>query len=256
MEEKPMTMSAINGAPTTEINLLVPYVSDLEVEVDRLRGQAAFVEQSVRDAVRAVRALCNDEHPTKPAVPAIKAIVDELALVLRDVRERPGYHPGKDQVVAVAVRPLAEQVFRWQQRVHGAPDAVLRQTIEAEHVEWFPARFRHILDGLISNALRYRDRNKGECRVGLDIRRVGPAYEIRVSDNGRGIAAAEGPDVLDLLARASPARAAGLGVGLAVVKLLVEQSGGSLTVESSNGHGTCFVAILPRFDVDDFIDQQ
>jgi signal transduction histidine kinase len=51
----------------------------------------------------------------------------------------------------------------------------------------------------------------------------------------------------------SPARASGLGVGLAVVKLLVEQSGGELTVTSGLGQGTSLVATLPRYDVDDFL---
>ena len=41
-------------------------------------------------------------------------------------------------------------------------------------------------------------------------------------------------------------------MGLAVVKLLLEQSGGTLTVESVQGQGTSFLAILPRFDIDDF----
>ena len=51
----------------------------------------------------------------------------------------------------------------------------------------------------------------------------------------------------------APARAAGLGVFLAVVKLLVEQSGGTLTVESGEGQGTTFMAVLPRYDVDDYL---
>jgi signal transduction histidine kinase len=59
--------------------------------------------------------------------------------------------------------------------------------------------------------------------------------------------------VLQLFHRAAPARAAGLGVGLAVVKLLVEQSGGTLTVDSGEGQGTTFVAILPRYDMDDYL---
>ena len=60
-------------------------------------------------------------------------------------------------------------------------------------------------------------------------------------------------EVLELLYRAAPARAAGLGVGLAVVKLLVEQSGGTLTVDSGEGKGTSFVVVLPRYDADDYL---
>ena len=59
--------------------------------------------------------------------------------------------------------------------------------------------------------------------------------------------------MFELFYRAAPARAAGLGVGLAVVKLLVEQSGGTLAVDASEGQGTSFVVVLPRYDVDDFL---
>src|SRR6188474_3455120 len=99
-------------------------------------------------------------------------------------RSPPGYHPAHDQVIAIAVRPLAEQVFRWQQRLEGAPKVALQLDLGSEHVEWFPARLRHILDNLFSNSLRYRDADKAESwvRVGL---RVSPrSYEFRVSDNG------------------------------------------------------------------------
>ena len=60
--------------------------------------------------------------------------------------------------------------------------------------------------------------------------------------------------VLELFHRSAPARAAGLGVGLAVVNLLVEQSGGSLTVDSGEGQGSTFVVVLPRFDRSDYLE--
>jgi signal transduction histidine kinase len=44
-----------------------------------------------------------------------------------------------------------------------------------------------------------------------------------------------------------------LGVGLSVVRLLVEQSGGTLTVQSEGGRGTDFVLTLPRYDIDDYL---
>ena len=44
-----------------------------------------------------------------------------------------------------------------------------------------------------------------------------------------------------------------LGVGLAVVKLLVEQSAGTLTVDSGEGQGTTFVLTLPRYELEDFL---
>jgi signal transduction histidine kinase len=129
----------------------------------------------------------------------------------------------------------------------------LRLELGCEHVEWFPARFRHILNSLFSNALKYRDPEKAESWVRLGLRADPVGYELRVEDNGIGLGRAELEQVFDLFYRAAPARAAGLGVGLAVVKMLVEQSGGSLAVDAGAGQGATFVAVLPHSAVDDFL---
>jgi signal transduction histidine kinase len=232
------------------------YVANLELEVDRLRKQGQFVRLAARETVRQVRELCGTAPPSgqpRPALGEITGAVDELAAVLRDLHEAPGYHPARDQVVAIAVRPLAEQVFRGQQRLLGVPLAGLHLELESEHLEWFPARLRHILDNLFSNALRYRDPTKAEARVTLGVRLTSSGYELRVSDNGIGIQRDPQSDTYNLFFRTTPAGAIGPGVGLAVVKLLVEQSGGTLTVDSGDGRGTTFAATLPRYDVDDFL---
>src|SRR5262249_17462894 len=149
---------------------------------------------------------------TQAPLPEIDQAATNLAAVLRDLEEPPGYHPAHDQVVALAVRPLAEQVFRWQQRVQGAPEGVLRLELEGEHVEWFPARLRHILDNLLSNALKCRDPEKDQAWVCLGLRLVPGGYELRVSDNGVGLPPDDGSDVPELFYRAAPAREAGPGV--------------------------------------------
>src|SRR5437762_3347141 len=157
----------LNGtAPSTSSGqLLLAYVADLELEVDRLRKHGQFVQHEVRGSLKRIQTLCADAVGVGKASPPLADIdqtVKQLAALLRDLQEPPGYHPSHDQVVAIAVRPLAEQVFRWQQRLQGAPEAALRMELESEHVEWFPARLRHILDNLFSNALKYRDPGKTE----------------------------------------------------------------------------------------------
>ena len=79
------------------------------------------------------------------------------------------------------------------------------------------------------------------------------AYELRVSDNGLGLPSAERNQLFDLSRRAALARSGGVGVGLAIVKLLIEQSGGTLEVDSGAGQGSTFVAVLPRYSVDDYL---
>jgi signal transduction histidine kinase len=242
---------------TANMNVLLAYVADLELEVDHLRKQGQLVQQETRDALKHIRRSCAgaaEAQDAPAALSQIDAAARDLAAVLRDLQEPAGYHPAHDQVVAIAVRPLAEQVFRWQQRLAGAPQVVLRLELETEHLEWFPARLRHILDNLLSNALKYRDPAKADSWVSLGLRATPTAYELRISDNGLGLPAAARAGAFDLFYRAAPARAAGLGVGLAVVKLLVAQSGGLLTVDSGESQGTTFVATLPRYDVDDYLE--
>ena len=105
----------------------------------------------------------------------------------------------------------------------------------------------------MSNSLRYCDPEKGEIRVSLSVRTQPAGYELQLTDNGLGIPADQVDGMLELFYRAAPVRAAGLGVGLAVVKLLAEQCCGSVSVISGSGEGTTVTVRLPRYDTDDFI---
>jgi hypothetical protein len=123
------------------LRLLLPYVADLELEVARLRRQARFLRQETMSTLRRIRQLCGEvtgeSGQTKAA--EIDAAAVRLGEALRDLQDAPGYHPAHDQVVAIAVRPLIEQVFRAQQRLEAAPGVELRLQLGCEHAEWFPA---------------------------------------------------------------------------------------------------------------------
>jgi signal transduction histidine kinase len=246
-------ISACDFNPSSNEHLLLAYIADLELEVDRLRKQGQFLRAEAAAAVGRIRpALVEGSLPETPAT-AISQAIDELAAVLHDLYDPPGYHPAHDQVIEIAIRPLIEQVFRWQQRMSGASNAILHLELSMETVHWFPARLRHLLDNLISNALEHRDPDKGESRVNVAVNRLVNATELRVTDNGLGMPWDQRTEAFQLFYRSAPVRGAGLGVGLAVVKLLIEQSGGSLTVQSGAGKGSSFTVVLPRYDVGDYL---
>ena len=152
-----MRQSPIESASGgSNIHLVLAYVADLELEVDRLRKQRQFLHHEVWETLRRVQSLCIGARQAGNEVPPLSEVqqaVQQLSAVMRDLHEPPGYHPAHDQVIAIAVRPLAEQVFRWQQRLLSAPEVVLRLELESEHVDWFPARLRHILDNLVRRAV-------------------------------------------------------------------------------------------------------
>ena len=238
------------------LRLLLPYLAELELEVDRLRKQGRFVRQEVRAALKRIHQLCAEAGQAGGpggAAAAIDAVAAALGKALRDLYDAPSYHPAHDQVVAIALRPLLEKIFRAQQRLEAAPQVELRLRLECDHVEWFPGRLRHLFGNLLSNALRYRDPDKEQSWIEVALREAEQNYEFRVSDNGLGLPGGRPAEVTELFYRAAPARAAGLGVGLAVVKLLVEQSAGTLTVDSGPGQGTTFTLTLPRYELEDFL---
>lgn len=251
-----MSDLAVEPAGAIDTDRLLAYVADLELEVDRLRRQGVFIEKRATETLTRILRLCTAPAAGDPlpTLAEVGATARQLVEVVRDLHDPAGYHPAHDQVVAVAVRPLAERVFRWQQRLADAPRVALRLELEVDHMEWFPARLRHILDNLFAHAFRYRDPAAADQWVGLAVRAVDGVYEFRVSDNGVG--PPPGPDrrMLDLFFRAAPAQAAGLGAGLAVVKMLVEQSGGSLTAVPGTAAGTEFVLTLPRYDLLDYLE--
>jgi signal transduction histidine kinase len=244
-----------NPYGTTNVRLLLAHLAGLELEVDRLRRQGQFVHDEVRAALKEIHATCRAGREAAGAdtLDAIDRVAVRLAGELRELREPPGYHPAHDQVIAVAIRPLVEKVFRWQQRLTGSAGVSLRLELATESVEWFPARLRQILDNLLANALRNSDRDGPDAWVSVGLREDPNGYELRVAGNRTGLTPGEREEVWDLFDRSAPARAAGLGYGLAVVRLLVEQSGGTLGAVPAGGEGAAFVATLPRYDVDDFL---
>jgi signal transduction histidine kinase len=238
-----------------EMDRLLAYAADLELEVDRLRRHGTFIEREAVAALLRILRLCTAPEPGAPlpTLGQVTATAQGLLDAVKDLHEQPGYHPAHDQVVAIAVRPLAEQVFRWQQRLTGARGVALRLELAEDSVEWFPARLRHILDNLLAHALRQRDPAASDPWVSVAVCASGAGYEIRVSDNGVGLRGEERRG-FDLFARAAPIRGEGLGGGLAVVRLLVEQSGGTLAARPRSGGGTDFVLTLPRYDLLDYLE--
>jgi signal transduction histidine kinase len=253
MERSQMRISPPDFNPSSNDHLLFAYVADLELEVDRLRKQGQFLRQAVGEQLTNIRSAVADESIPLNSSTRLSHAMDELAGVMHDLNDPPGYHPADDQVIAIAVRPLIEQVFRGQQRLSGASHAILHMELSTDSINWFPARFRHVLDNLISNALKYRDPDKGETRVTVMLNHRAESIELRVTDNGLGMPWDNRTAAFALFYRSAPIRNVGVGVGLAVVKLLIEQSGGSLTVDSGEGKGSNFIVNLPRYDVGDYL---
>jgi two-component system heavy metal sensor histidine kinase CusS len=108
-----------------------------------------------------------------------------------------------------------------------------------------PLLLRRALSNLLSNALRYTPRGGS---VLLRAERTRDLVAISVSDNGAGIAPEHLPFLFDRFYRADASRSStdSTGLGLAVVRSIVELHGGSATVTSVMGQGSTFTLMFPQ----------
>jgi signal transduction histidine kinase len=106
-------------------------------------------------------------------------------------------------------------------------------------------RLEQLLDNLITNALKYTPEGG---QVATRLGRENGYVRIEVEDSGMGIPAKEQQFLFDRFFRATSATTEaipGVGLGLTVVKAIVEAHRGRIQVESEEGRGTTFRVVLP-----------
>ena len=108
-----------------------------------------------------------------------------------------------------------------------------------------PGRFRETFYQLLSNAVKFMDKEPGF--VGVSVQTIGAEHVFCVADNGPGIAASDQAKVFAPFQRLPEHRdQAGSGLGLYFVRRMVEQRGGRVWVESRPGEGSKFYVSIPR----------
>lgn len=107
-------------------------------------------------------------------------------------------------------------------------------------MELDPSRFGQVILNLLDNSLKYSPAGTTTC---LQAYKTNEKVEIVVKDQGVGIPQEDLPYIFDRLYRVDKSRSrstGGFGLGLSIVKQLVEAHGGEISVESKVGSGTCF----------------
>jgi light-regulated signal transduction histidine kinase (bacteriophytochrome) len=108
-----------------------------------------------------------------------------------------------------------------------------------------PGRMQQVVGNLLSNAIKFSDRHS---RIKVSLARQGTSMELAVRDEGVGISPDLLPHIFDPFRQGEgPERRSGLGLGLSIVRSLVEFHGGTITAHSEGqGRGATFRVLLPR----------
>ncbi|MDO8206273.1 MAG: ATP-binding protein [Gallionella sp.] len=148
----------------------------------------------------------------------------------------------KETMVAVDLNRLVPEVIDSL-----APPAGIIVTIEnpLPTVMTEPTRIQQVFQNLLSNAIKYMDKPEGKIRINCSAE--GRQWKFSVTDNGPGIKQHHFEKIFQLFQTLAPRdRVESSGVGLALVKKIVEMYGGHVWVESTVGEGSTFFFTLPR----------
>lgn len=105
-------------------------------------------------------------------------------------------------------------------------------------------RLATILKNLVSNAVKYHDASKAHNYVGVFIKATTDHYEITVKDNGIGMSLETKNKIFDMFYRGT-SKSQGTGLGMFIVREIVDKLNGQIKVESTLGSGTTFYIKLP-----------
>lgn len=176
---------------------------------------------------------------------SVKRITDLISELLEHNRIETGIEQPREplllwQLVRQAAESLAGRADMKKQRL------LLDFLEDNLQVLGTPSRLQHVFSNLIDNAIKYTPEG-GE--ISVKIRREENQAVCAVSDTGIGIALADQPHIFERFYRTRQAagKYEGTGLGLNIVKTIVEQHEGRIWVQSQPGNGSTFTVMLPAY---------
>lgn len=220
-----------NSFITTMIHELKRPISTLKMCVSGLDNERMMEDREVKKEILS---------ETRNALDNLSAYFSKLRdITFNNVEQIPlniqsvNLHELFETVATAAVKPADKIV-----EVSNGIDRGLVVSADYSHLY-------NILNNLVENAIKY---SGPKVEINAAASEKDGMVELRVCDTGNGIAAGDVRHIFKRFYRgkASIGELPGMGLGLTYVKLLVDAHGGDISVDSSEGKGTCFTITLPQ----------
>ena len=111
-----------------------------------------------------------------------------------------------------------------------------------------PEQLKRVVNNIIGNSVKYLDKEHGF--INIRIKDVGDFIQVEIEDNGRGIASKDLPYVFERFYRADASRnsaTGGSGIGLSIVKKIIEDHGGKIWATSKESVGTVMYFVIRKY---------
>ncbi len=173
-------------------------------------------------------------------------LIDELTFYTKIDANRIPYHFEKVRVCSF-FRDCADEVgmemeaggFRFTYTNDVPEDVIVIADVE---------QMKRVVNNIIGNSVKYSDKENGE--ITLRLRDDGDFVRVEIADNGRGIAREDLPNIFNRFYRADTARSTskgGSGIGLSIVRKIIEDHGGRVWAQSEFGKGTMILFSLRKY---------
>lgn len=177
---------------------------------------------------------------TETSIDRLTQVVDDLLLLASIGEEK------EDLKQEVYLDAMFEAIFSELSPLYDKCD--ISYEINCGEVELLgnAALLYRVFYNLIDNAYKYTP-EKGH--ISVKVYKVNNFIRIDISDNGRGMSPEHLPLIFEAFYRVDASRSrriAGSGLGLSIVRSIIERHGGSISVSSGKGQGTCFSVMLPE----------
>ncbi|HEV2706264.1 MAG TPA: PAS domain S-box protein [Pyrinomonadaceae bacterium] len=243
VDEQRRTAQQLREANRLKDEFLATVSHELRTPLTAVLGWAHLLRAGNLDEQSAATALETIERNARSQTQLIDDLLDVSRIITGKLRldVRPVDPASVIESTIEALRPAAEaKGIRMQKVMDTGVVSIVGD----------PARLQQIVWNLLSNAIKFTPKGG---RVQVRLERINSHIEIAVSDTGEGIKSEFLPHVFDRFRQADQTTTrqhGGLGLGLAIVRHLVELHGGSVEAESlGEGQGATFIVKLPVVSV-------
>ena len=243
LENCQVAHAEVDAANTIKDEFLATLSHELRTRLTSILGWSQMLTDGKLDGVESKRALETIVRSAR----AQRRLIDDLLDISRIITGKL-----RLDVRPVELAPIIESVVEGVRPAAEARSIHLQTAIDplTSSISGDPDRLQQIIWNLLTNAIKFTPKGG---RVEIRLERIASHMEIIISDTGQGIAPEFLLHVFERFRQSdssSTRRHGGLGLGLSIVRQLVEMHGGTVTAESpGEGAGTTFKVILPLLSV-------
>lgn len=235
-------------------------------------------EEKLRSDRESKELISNISHDLKTPITAIKGYVEGIRDGVADTPEKMDkylgtiYNKANEMNLLINELTLYSKIDTNRIPYNFAPLSVnayfddcaedLAMELEAKNVEFTylnyvtedqmiiadPEQLKRVINNIISNSLKYSDRERRH--INLRVKDVGDFIQVELEDNGKGIAAKDLSHIFERFYRTDASRNSskgGSGIGLSIVKKIIEDHGGKIWATSREGIGTVMYFVIRKY---------